>query len=151
MQHLFLFVGFAFLSAESLQVMNRALSFKGWLQNRQILQLNEQSDGAMSESDPENWSLPDEVQWRVDRARLTKQWMDQIKRRKPRYMSYKDTSKWVRAMGQWHTEKEWIDWIQRGEKRNPYIPSDPEKYFSDLGEWKGWDDFLGVNGSKKEV
>jgi len=29
-----------------------------------------------------------------------------------------------------------------GEKRNSYIPSDPEKYYTRMGVWKGWDDFL---------
>jgi len=41
-----------------------------------------------------------------------------------------------------------VGWIQRGEKRNPYIPSDPEGYYSTTGEWKSWEDFLGVDDAK---
>lgn len=35
-----------------------------------------------------------------------------------------------------------------GEKRNSYIPSRPEEYYSRTGEWISWDDFLGVNQSQ---
>ena len=30
-----------------------------------------------------------------------------------------------------------------GEKRTPYITRDPEAYYSERGEWKGWGHYLG--------
>jgi hypothetical protein len=39
------------------------------------------------------------------------------------------------------TEEEWLEWIQDGEKRNPYVPSNPDAIYADSG-WAGWDDFL---------
>ena len=39
------------------------------------------------------------------------------------------------------------DWIADGEKRNSYIPSDPEKYYTRTGSWEGWEEFLGVRDS----
>jgi hypothetical protein len=36
------------------------------------------------------------------------------------------------------------NWIAAGEKRNSYIPSRPEEYFSRRGEWISWVSCLGV-------
>jgi hypothetical protein len=35
--------------------------------------------------------------------------------------------------------------LRRGEKKNSYIPMNPEKYYTETGAWKSWDHFLGVN------
>eukprot|EP00560_Eucampia_antarctica_P003121 CAMPEP_0197834864 /NCGR_PEP_ID=MMETSP1437-20131217/23994_1 /TAXON_ID=49252 ORGANISM="Eucampia antarctica, Strain CCMP1452" /NCGR_SAMPLE_ID=MMETSP1437 /ASSEMBLY_ACC=CAM_ASM_001096 /LENGTH=51 /DNA_ID=CAMNT_0043439887 /DNA_START=183 /DNA_END=338 /DNA_ORIENTATION=+ len=45
----------------------------------------------------------------------------------------------------WETKEEWDDWINQGEKRNRWIPSDPEKVYREHGTWISWDDFFGVN------
>ena len=38
-------------------------------------------------------------------------------------------------------EAEWRQWIEDGEKRNPYVPSNPDVIYADSG-WAGWEDFL---------
>jgi len=40
-----------------------------------------------------------------------------------------------------NTEAEWRDWIESGEKRNPYVPSQPDEVYSKEG-WAGWANFL---------
>ena len=39
------------------------------------------------------------------------------------------------------TEEDWRQWIDDGEKRNPYIPNAPDEIYRDSG-WAGWEDFL---------
>ena len=39
------------------------------------------------------------------------------------------------------TEEDWRQWIDDGEKRNPYIPNAPDEIYRDNG-WAGWEDFL---------
>lgn len=39
------------------------------------------------------------------------------------------------------TEEDWLDWLYNGEKRNPYIPSQPDQVYAEHG-WQGWQDFL---------
>jgi len=49
----------------------------------------------------------------------------------------------LQAWNRWETQEQWEEWISLGEKRNSYIPSNPEEYYTRRGEgWKGWDDFL---------
>ena len=35
--------------------------------------------------------------------------------------------------------------FEMGEKRNSYIPANPESYYTKLGQWISWDHFLGKN------
>lgn len=94
------------------------------------------------------WDLPPELEWRVARARLTESWLRGIKKRKPRFLDYDEAVKWVAAMGQWDTREDWEDWIERGEKRNPYLPSDPITYYTGTGDWISWEHFLSVDDAE---
>lgn len=38
-----------------------------------------------------------------------------------------------------------------GEKRNSYIPARPDEYYGGLGQWIGWDHFLGLVGDDDEI
>lgn len=109
-----------------------------------------------SSGDEVEWS---ELQWRVQRSRLTYFHTLEILRRKPRYLAYDEASMWVQKMGLWTTESDWKAWLASGEKRtnpafdksanivtlltstgNPYLPNDPEKYYGK--KWRGWAHFL---------
>lgn len=85
------------------------------------------------------------------RAELNEQYRRSILRRKVRFLPFEECVKWVRAMGRWDSQEEWEDWIQMGEKRNAYIPSHPERYYQELGQWRGWAYFLGRNASHEEI
>ena len=89
----------------------------------------------------------DEDSWLIDRARLSEQWSKSIRTRKPRFLPFRDARQWARAMFMTE-EADWRQWIDDGEKRNPYIPSFPDEVYADEG-WEGWDDFL--NGPIEEL
>lgn len=83
--------------------------------------------------------------WRIQQARLDAEWSASVRRRKPRWLPFHQARQWARAM--WFaTEKDWRTWISNGEKRNPYIPSNPEVVYAD--DWISWSDFL--NGPFRE-
>ena len=78
--------------------------------------------------------------WRVDRARLNEQWSASIMKRRPRFLPFDAARQWARAM-HLETEDDWREWIADGEKRNPYVPSQPDEVYSESG-WLGFHDFL---------
>ncbi|CAE7040393.1 KIN4A [Symbiodinium sp. CCMP2592] len=93
--------------------------------------------------------LDEEDYVRLFRTELQEQERRAILRRKRCFLPFDDCVKWVRAMGLWDNQEEWEEWIQMGEKRNPYIPSRPDQYYGELGQWKGWAYFLGAPGTER--
>mmetsp|Transcript_69702 Transcript_69702/g.194865 ORF Transcript_69702/g.194865 Transcript_69702/m.194865 type:complete len:204 (+) Transcript_69702:60-671(+) len=83
-------------------------------------------------------------EWRLERARLEERYQDSFRRRKRVFLPYVDACLWARRMN-FGSKEEWEQWIDWGEKRTPYIPSNPEKYYTSVGTWRGWDHFLGAN------
>eukprot|EP00439_Symbiodinium_sp_Y106_P034012 s4621_g4.t1 len=92
--------------------------------------------------------LDEEDYVRLFRTELQEQERRAILRRKRCFLPFDDCVKWVRAMGLWDNQEEWEEWIEMGEKRNPYIPSRPDQYYGELGQWKGWAYFLGAPGTE---
>lgn len=81
--------------------------------------------------------------WRVEKLRLEEANTKRFLRAGPRFLPYSECRKWVKAWNRWETKEDWLMWIDEGEKRNSYIPSRPDKYYGNLGHWRGWDHFLG--------
>jgi hypothetical protein len=78
--------------------------------------------------------------WRIDRARLQEKYTRELLRRPRRYLPFEEARRWARAM--WFTDQDdWMGMLDRGEKRNPYLPRRPDEYYSDKG-WISWPDFL---------
>lgn len=78
--------------------------------------------------------------WRIERARLQESYRRELLRRPRRYLPFVEARKWARAM--WFTEADdWLGMLERGEKRNPYLPRRPDLYYVGKG-WVSWDDFL---------
>jgi hypothetical protein len=77
---------------------------------------------------------------RLARARLTEEWSAQVRKRKPRFLPFIGARQWARAMP-FESEEDWNDWVEAGEKRNPYVPSRPDEVYKENG-WCGWEDFL---------
>ncbi len=75
--------------------------------------------------------------WRVERARLEHRHRQRLLKRKPRYLSYSQSSLAVQELGL-STKEEWFEWVELGERLSPYVPSDPESYYKKTGEWLGW-------------
>ena len=100
------------------------------------------NDDDHDEHDGDSQGLPTRVggvrgDWRIERARL--EWIERraILQRKLRYGSFAQSSAIVQVHGL-STREEWLDWLELGEGRSPYVPSDPETYYGNRGEWLGW-------------
>jgi hypothetical protein len=78
--------------------------------------------------------------WIIQRARLQERFRSELLNRPRRYLPFDSARAWARAM--WFTTSDdWLDMVERGEKRNPYLPGRPDEYYKDKG-WVGWEDFL---------
>lgn len=75
------------------------------------------------------------------RGELEQFWVDGFKRRKRVFLPYPDASRWAQGLSL-DSQEEWVEWIERGEKRTSYIPLDPEKYYTGTGKWVSWEHFL---------
>jgi len=84
-----------------------------------------------------------DLNWRVEKMRLEEANTRRFLKSGPRFLPYEECRKWVIAFNRWNSEEEWRQWIMDGEKRNAYIPSYPDEYYGNRGEWKGWGHFLG--------
>lgn len=79
--------------------------------------------------------------WRVDKARLSYRHSQQILKRRPRFLPYAQACAVAQALGL-SSKDEWEEWLELGEDRTPYVPSDPEAVYSRAGTWLGWRAFL---------
>lgn len=78
--------------------------------------------------------------WRIERARLQEGYVRELLRRPRRYLPFVEARRWARAM--WFTDADdWLAMLERGEKRNPYLPRRPDVYYADKG-WVSWHDFF---------
>ena len=74
--------------------------------------------------------------WRVERARLTRQHSQAVLRRPRRFLPYSAASEWAQQLGL-STREEWDDWLELGEGWSSYVPRDPESHYTKLGQWLG--------------
>lgn len=91
--------------------------------------------------------MMDELAWRKHKVMLEEQnerRFQKALRSKPRKLSYEQAKKWVQANLGVDTQEEFEDLVLNGNLRTPYIPKDPMRYYTDVGTWLGWDDFLNV-------
>jgi hypothetical protein len=89
--------------------------------------------------------IMNELSWRLDRSKLEEQEQNRFRKRiqsKPWKLPYNDARKWVQANLGIETEAEYNDLVANGNLRTPYIPKNPEKYYSEDGSWISWKDFL---------
>jgi len=87
----------------------------------------------------------EDLGWRVEKLRLEEANKRRFLKSGPRFLPYVECKKWVQAWGErWTSAEEWNEWIEDGEKRNSYIPSRPQEYYTRTGDWISWEDFLGV-------
>mmetsp|Transcript_1079 Transcript_1079/g.2373 ORF Transcript_1079/g.2373 Transcript_1079/m.2373 type:complete len:299 (+) Transcript_1079:123-1019(+) len=88
----------------------------------------------------------EDLDWRLMKLKLEEENTRRFLTSGPRFLPYQECRKWVQAWGQrWRTQKDWNYWIECGEKRNSYIPSRPEEYYTKRGSWISWAHFLGVD------
>jgi len=86
-----------------------------------------------------------ELTTRIQKIKLEDQWLQTRIKAKPAFLDFETASSWARFRRYWDSKEEWEDWVANGEKRNQYIPSNPEKYYGERGEWLGWEYWLGLS------
>jgi hypothetical protein len=84
---------------------------------------------------------------RIERARLQERYDRGVRARRPAFLPFVSARQWARAM-HFTKEADWREWIENGEKRNAYIPSNPDEIYAQKG-WAGWYDFL--NGDIEDL
>ena len=123
-------------------------SFSCWFAHPAVARPAVQRGGALAlsaepepepEAEPEGDLRSDPGAWRIVQARLVERERARLRRRKPAFFSFHHARQWARAM-HFTTEQDWRQWIADGEKRNPYVPSNPDEIYA--ADFKGWDDFL---------
>jgi hypothetical protein len=81
----------------------------------------------------------EDLDWRVMKLKLEEENTRRFLKAGPRFLPYDEARQWVQAWGQrWTSESEWHSWIEKGEKRNSYIPSRPDEYYTRRGSWISW-------------
>lgn len=84
----------------------------------------------------------DELSWRAAKVKLEEANTRSFLKRRPRKLKYEEARKWVQANLGPDSREEFFDLVANGNLRTPYIPKQPEDYYSRTGEWVSWDHFL---------
>lgn len=110
--------------------------------------LNEEK--AQKVNSHEEKKILDEIAWRSKKVELeeanTRRFQKMIKS-KPWKLPYDDASIWVQKNLGVDTEEEFMDLVENGNLRTPYIPKNPERYYNGTS-WISWTHFL--TGEKTE-
>jgi len=87
----------------------------------------------------------DEIAWRSTKVNLgeanTRAFLKKIRSR-PWKLPYEDARLWVQKNLGADTKEEFFDLVENGNLRTPYIPKEPEKYYTVSGTWISWQHFL---------
>ena len=86
-----------------------------------------------------------ELQWRSKKISLEEAESERFKKRirsKPWKLPIEESRKWVYANFGVGTKEEFMDLVANGNLRTPYVPKNPEKYYSEKGTWISWRHFL---------
>jgi hypothetical protein len=63
-------------------------------------------------------------------------------KRRPVKLPYVDARRWIQANLGCDTKEEHDDFVANGNLRTPYIPKNPEAYYTSTREWISWDHYL---------
>jgi hypothetical protein len=63
-------------------------------------------------------------------------------KRRPWKIPYEDARLWVQANLGCDTQEEFFDLVENGNMKTPYIPKQPETYYTGTREWISWEHFL---------
>ena len=84
----------------------------------------------------------EEIQIEKTRDALEEQHTKSFLRKMPVKLPYDQARKWVQANLGVNTKEEFDDFVAMGYIQTPYIPKNPEKYYTRTREWVSWDHFL---------
>jgi hypothetical protein len=102
---------------------------------------------ASSSSSPSSFyrqlqSRQEQIQVEQARSALEEQHTQSFLKRRPVKLPYKQARQWVQANLGADTKEEYEDLVENGNLRTPYIPKQPEQYYTSTREWISWDHFL---------
>ena len=92
--------------------------------------------------DSTNDSHMQDFAWRAEKIRLEEANTKSFLKRKPRKLPYLDARRWVQTNLGASTKEEFYDLVANGNVRSPYLSKRPDEYYTQTGDWKGWDHFL---------
>jgi hypothetical protein len=100
-----------------------------------------------NENNQDNINIKNELAWRTSKVRLEEEEnkiFSKMLKSKPYKLPYKDAKQWVQRNLGASTQEEFEDLVLNGNLRTPYIPKDPQRYYTEIrgSPWLGWDDFL---------
>lgn len=107
-----------------------------------LLSLRNQEDGDQSETNGRIARRAQEIEVEQERGRLEELNQQDFLKRKPRKLPYEVARKWIQANLGANTKEEFLDLVENGNLRTPYIPKRPEEYYTETREWISWDHFL---------
>ena len=71
-------------------------------------------------------------------------------KRRPVKLTYEQARTWVQANLGVDTREEFMDLVENGNLRTPYIPKNPESWYQESNDWISWDHFLhGITDDKR--
>eukprot|EP00586_Coscinodiscus_wailesii_P013324 CAMPEP_0172510160 /NCGR_PEP_ID=MMETSP1066-20121228/226745_1 /TAXON_ID=671091 /ORGANISM="Coscinodiscus wailesii, Strain CCMP2513" /LENGTH=259 /DNA_ID=CAMNT_0013289013 /DNA_START=126 /DNA_END=905 /DNA_ORIENTATION=+ len=87
-------------------------------------------------------SVMDEIAWRAKKIALEDAHTQSFLKARPWKLPYEDSRRWVQANLGADTKEDFFDLVANGNLRTPYIPKQPETYYTESGTWVSWDHFL---------
>lgn len=84
----------------------------------------------------------EEIQIEKTRTALEEQNTKSFLKKRPVKLPYKHARKWVQANLGVDTKEEFEDFVEMGYIQTPYIPKNPEQYYTRTRDWISWDHFL---------
>ena len=110
-----------------------------------ILQLSRAKKKDNHEEGDNNSNMLDEISWRTAKLKLEEadqRSFQQRLKRKPIKLPYLEARRWVQYNLGPDTREEFFDLVANGNLRTPYIPKQPDEYYTGTGDWISWDHFL---------
>ena len=84
----------------------------------------------------------DEIIIEKTRLALEEQHTKSFLKKRPVKLPYKQARKWVQANLGVNTKEEYEDFVAMGYINTPYIPKNPEEYYTRTRDWINWEHFL---------
>ena len=102
---------------------------------RTCLKLRESSD----QDNGETFTGGNELALRIliEKNRMARETADRA------YIPMDVAVRWARRLNLWRSMEEWEEWIDQNKHSNPFIPPNPEEYYTARGVWLGWRYWLG--------
>jgi len=110
-------------------------------QRKEILLAGIRSSGGEQENSGDGEST-DKMLDELVRVKLEKDHKRSFLKSRPWKLPYEDARRWVQANLGADTQEDFFDLVENGNLRTPYIPKNPEDYYSATNNWISWDHFL---------